>query len=148
MSELILGSDKFNVDPLDAWSTFELQAKIAPPVAEVMGVLGTELGSGNVADLDVSALGPAVGKFFGHFAQPGSLRALVRELLANATMNGSPLVTTAGDPFAVLMRGRTVDTWKLLWFAVQVNYPDFFGLLGASRGGPSSKPSPSVTSAT
>jgi hypothetical protein len=36
--------------------------------------------------------------------------------------------------FDVKMRGRTVDTWRLVAFAVEVNYPDFFALLAAKRG--------------
>jgi hypothetical protein len=75
------------------------------------------------------------------------LEGIVRELLASTRMDGKPLFTAEGNPFDVLMAGRTVDTWRLLLFAIEVNYPDFFALRGG-KGAPSATPSPSAASTT
>lgn len=64
---------------------------------------------------------------------PDELRYIMRTLLQGATMNGAQLYTPQGNPIDVLLRGRTLDVWRLLIHAVKVSYPDFFGLADALR---------------
>jgi len=150
-NELVLGGNVFVVNPLSALRSFALQPRIAPPLAEVFGVLAslktTVQSAGNAlemadkvgienlldADIDIESVIPVVGRFFSKLPAD-ELMSLVRELLSGATMDNIPLFTANGDPFDVKMRGRTMDTWKLMWHAIKVNFPDFFGLLGASVG--------------
>jgi len=124
-----IGGNVFSVVPLPAMRSFALQPRLAPALAEVVGVLGSLSG-----DLDVGALGPAVGRFFAKLPAD-ELEAVTRELLAGATMDGAQLFTAAGNPFDLVMRGRTLDVWRLLAFAVEVNYPDFFALVRRGAGG-------------
>jgi hypothetical protein len=48
-----------------------------------------------------------------------------------------------GHAFDTLMQGRTLETWALLWFAVEVSFPDVFlrarALFGKARAGVPSK---------
>lgn len=124
-----IGKDVFEIGPMPALRSFTLQARIAPALAEVAGALARTGGSVDLGAVDVEALAPAVGRFFSKLPEP-ELEVVVRALLSNAKMNGLPLFTGAGDPVDALLAGRVLDVWKLLWFALQENYPDFFGALG------------------
>lgn len=135
MNDITLGSNLFCVPALPAMRAFALQPRVAPAVATLVATLG-EMG-GTLAEMDVAALGPAMSKFCA--ALPAAeLEAVTRELLADATVDGVQLLPV----FDAKMRGRTMDTWRLLWHALKVNYPDFFGLLAARRaGGEAASPS-------
>ncbi len=114
-------------------ATFILQPLIAPPLIEVIGTLlplamsGVEL---SIDTVDVAELIPALSRFFGKLT-PKDLEYITRSLLNGATCEGVQLFGDKGDPFNAVMMGRTVDTWRLLFLSIRVNYPDFFGLLGA-----------------
>ncbi len=77
---------------------------------------------------------------------------MTKELLSStqAVVNGAlvPLFGGTVDNYDVVMAGRTIDTWKLLWTSVQLNYADFFKALsakGASVAAPVSPSAPSTT---
>ena len=149
MPERVISGNTFSVEPLTAMRSFALQPRIAPAiaaVAEAVGSLTSISGKGDLGTVEVAALAPAVGRFF-QALQPGDLQDITRALLGSARMDGIALFSGAGDPFELKMRGRTLDTWRLLWFALEVNYPDFFGLLaGAAARQPA--PAPSEESST
>jgi len=76
-----------------------------------------------------------------------TLRHVRRTLLAGATMNGTPLYAIAEgqkDMIGLLLRGRTIDGWRLMLFALKANYPDFFGLIRRSKGNTPAAESPST----
>jgi len=154
--ELQIGDRLYNVQPLTAMRSFVLQPRLAPVVAEAAalffgvarGVAGgdTEISVAALleADVDLDKLVQA----FGRIAEklpPRELEDITRQLLAGATCNEQLLfaaVQGAGDPFDVLMRGRALETWRLLWHAVRVNYPDFFAALaGSAAPAPAASPS-------
>lgn len=146
-TEIKLGTNIFNVTPLPALKSFVLQPRLAPAVVEVFGALGMAASAGDIGGVDISVLAPMVGSFFSKLPA-AELELVLRELLGTATMDGTPLFTANGNPFDVLMRGRMLDVWKLLWHAVRVNYPDFLGLLGASGEAKGPMVSPSGGSTT
>ena len=132
----VIGGNTFTVAALPAMRSFCLQPRIAPAVAEALGAIGGIVGGGDgVADRDVSGLAPAIGKFFSKLPA-GELEEIVVELLTGATCDGRTLFngTAHGAPFDLIMQGRTLDTWRLIAFAVEVNYPDFFDLLRGAAG--------------
>lgn len=137
MNEINLGGNVFTVVPLPAMRAFALQPKIIPVVAEVFSLLaglteGAAEGATSLSlgDLEVSKITPYIDKIAAKL-QPEILEELIKKLLLGATMDGTQLFTAEGNPFDVKMRGRTLDIWKLLWHAIRVNYPDFFGMLPA-----------------
>jgi hypothetical protein len=133
MPERVINGNTFQVEALPAMRSFALQARIAPALGEVIGVAAGILTGGGIDTADVAELAPVLGRFFAKLPS-AELQDVTRELLTGATMDGVPLFTSGqGDPFDLKMRGRTLDVWKLLWFSLEVNYPDFFGLL-AARG--------------
>ena len=141
MAERKIGSNTFALSPLTAMQSFTLQPRLAPALTEA-GVVLAKLAAGDgVAGLlnaEVDAVLPrAIGRFFEKLP-PAELEAITRILLQSATMDGTALfaqVEGQGDPFNILMRGRTLDVWRLIWFAVEVNYPDFFALLPGKGAG-------------
>lgn len=148
-NEVKIGKDVFTVSPLTAMRSFVLQPRIGPVLAEAgalfFGVVrDVATKAGDDVEVDVRALlesevdldkvAASLGRLFGKLA-PAELESITRELLAGSTMNGAMLfaaVDGAGDMFNVLLRGRTLDVWKLVWHALRVNYPDFFGALAGS----------------
>lgn len=133
-NERTIGGNLFTVSPMSALRSFALQPRLAPALAEVAGALGS-LGDG-AGDLNVAVLAPAVSRFFAKMP-PAELLEITKQLLDGATMDGVQLFSAAGNPIEVQLRGRTLDMWRLLWFALEVNYPDFFvelrGSVAASR---------------
>ncbi len=123
-----IGASLFTVTPLPAMRTFVLQPRLAQPLAEAASAFGLVMGGG---DRDVAEMAPIVGRFFAKLP-PHELETIVRELLAGSQIDGKPLLdgNGQGGTFDAFMQGRTMDVWLLLWFALEVNYPDFFGRLG------------------
>lgn len=146
-NEIKIGGNTFTVSPLPASKSFALQARIAPAIAEVFGVIGKVRAGADIGSLDVGEMATIVDKLAGKLP-PAELEALLRELLATATMDNLPLFTSQGNPFEVRMQGRTIDTWKLLWHSIQVNYPDFFSLLDGLGAAAEKPAAPSAGSTT
>lgn len=150
---LVIGKEVFDVPRLTGMKTFTLQPLIAPPLIEVIGTIAPLLMSGkefSIDAVDVLEIIPVLSKFFGKLT-PADLEKITRELLNGATRDGHALFTENGDPFNVIMQGRTMVVWRLIWLSIQVNYPDFFGLLGAKGENAGAKvpaPSNSATSST
>lgn len=130
-----IGDHLYGVEPLPAMRAFILQPKIAPAMSEVARAISQVIGSRNigllmVGDTDVlDAIGACVTKFC-ETLPPKELEAITRDLLWSATRDNIPLFTSNGDTFDVVMRGHTMDVWKLLYLALEANYPDFFDVIG------------------
>jgi hypothetical protein len=147
---ITLGKDSFEVPTPPAWDSWELQQRVLPVFGRVAGAVLHFLGRAPDHDLeklkevDVMEVLPAVlphlGAIFSEMP-PGEFGAISRALLRNATMNGMPLFTEQGNPYDALMRGRTMDTWRLLVYALRVWYPDFFGYVVGRLGNTGGKES-------
>lgn len=161
-----IGKDKFDVPSPAGMRSFSLQQRILPVAGRVVEVFAhlLQLAPGaditKLFDADVLKVLPAamphIGRIFSEM-QPGELEAITRELLRDATVSqgkamlplfGSP----GGDVFDAKMQGRTTDTWKLLWYALEAWYPDFFSVgaqlrtQGAEKANPSKESTTSETS--
>jgi len=166
-NEVNIGGDVFTVNPLAGERSFLLQPKLAPAVSEIVrlavlffravGAAGesadaeNEVPAEKMAAAAETVLDEASDIIARLCAKLGpDLQPIMRELLAGATMNGKPLYGQpgAGNPIDGLMRGRTMDMWKLLAHAMTVSYPDFFGLLRAFRGAKKAAPSETPTTSS
>jgi hypothetical protein len=150
-----LGKNKFNVPVPKGMSSFALQQRVLPvagriieviagllaATGDIKGLLGEDgkldadkLFSGDVLKVIPSAL-PAMGRVFSEMPSH-ELENLTRALLSETTCDGVRLFHGGGgeDPFDLLMQGRALDTWRLLWHAIGVWYPDFFALARKSAG--------------
>ena len=130
-----IGNNTFEVPAPGAMKSFALQQRILPVAGRVAGVFLRLLGAADsdtakLMDMDVLKVLPQAMPYVGEIfaAMPdGELDTLTRTLLGQAKCDGIALFgNPAGDPFDALMAGRTTDTWKLLWYALEVWYPDFF----------------------
>lgn len=152
---IIIGKNKFDVPQPRGMSSFGLQQRVLPVAARIVEVLAylitgmggdskkllgddgkpdlAKLMGGDVLSVLPAAL-PAIGRVFSEMPD-GELEKVTRSLLIESTCDGVPLFVTGGDdPFDKLMAGRTMDTWRLLWHAIGVWYPDFFALARKSSG--------------
>ena len=155
-----IGNDAFTVSLLPGEESFLLQPSIAPVIVEIVqlaALFARSLG-GLPDDADaaqkIAAALPLIGEASAVVARlcaklpRETLREMMRKLLTGATMNGTLLYQgSQGNPIDVLMQGRSLDIWRLVIRAMEVSYPDFFGLLSGFRVA-AAKASPSETSAT
>jgi hypothetical protein len=97
-------------------------------------VLGPALAKAQGVDLeaDVSALGPAIGALFENIGDP---EALAREILESTTViqdnRQIPLNTTA--MIDLVFSGATMSLLKVMAFALEVNFGDFFAAAAAQK---------------
>lgn len=92
---------------------------VSPSLAKASAALqpGAALEKVNLADL-----GGALESFFSS-CTPADLDYFVKELLYATTADGAPLLQVLD----VKLQGKVLTLLKLLVFAVEVNYADFFG---------------------
>jgi len=95
-----------------------LAALIGPAALEV-------LARGASFDKDLATLAPAAMALFARL-KPGDLSEIAKELLAPATVDGKPLE----KQFELHFQGRIMHLFKVLLFAVEVNFRDFRDALG------------------
>ena len=133
-----LGSNTFEVPPPKGMQSFGLLQRVLPVAGRLMGVLLSLVGEDPSLDaekllgMDLLRLLPLAVPGFGRiFAEmpAGEFELLTRALLADTKCDGLPLFgTPGGDAYDTLLRGRTIDSFKLLWEAIRVWYPDVFTL--------------------
>lgn len=116
----------YSVSQLPASRGLEMFGKLA-------GLLGPAaleaLAKGASFDKDLQTLAPAAVMLFARL-QPGDLTAIAKELLGPATVDNTPLE----KQFEVHFQGRILHLFKVLVFAIEVNFGDFFDVLGAFGG--------------
>lgn len=154
-----LGENVYNVPPPLGMRSFAFQQRILPVAGRVINVFLHLVGNGTDAtgllESDVARVLPQalpfIGQIFSEMPE-GELEKITRELLKDATRDKAPLFNAplGGDPFDEWMRGKTVETWKLLWHAIQVWYPDVFTLAAAftASGAKENRSEESTTSQT
>lgn len=137
---IVIGKNRFDLPAPGGMRSFALQQRILPVVGRIAGVF-VQLTGGSpdpaaLLDADVFKVLPLAMPYISEIfsSMPaGELETLTRELLKDATCDKTQLFgAPGGDPFDSMMQGRTMDTWKLLWHAVEVWYPDFFVLARSS----------------
>lgn len=145
---IVIGKDKYEVKPPNALRSWALQQSIFPAAGNVVAAVAQGLGAVADGKLDVKrlleldltkflpAMLPQLGAVFARMP-PGELERLLRVLLGDpkqggesATRNGVALFSGSdGDAIDLLLRGQHVVMWKLFLHALEVWYPDFFGLV-------------------
>ncbi len=146
---LILGKDAFDVPVPRGMASFSLQQKILPVAGRCVSVfvylLGGKTGTDITTLLEQDIMGalpvalPGLGQVFSEMPE-GELEKLTKSLLGGTKVRlqnqgaWMPLFDgPGGDLYDQVMQGRTMETWKLLWHALGVWYPDFFALAGGLR---------------
>lgn len=147
-----IGNDDFEIPQPYGDVSFGLTQRIFPIAGRMAAIfidllsLNPDIGmrqlvSGEVDVEKVMPLAiPGFGRIFSDMP-PGELMSLASTLLRDATITTAAgklrLFDEAGKSmaFATVMRGRTKDTFLLIWEAIKVWYPDFFSLGQSLIGG-------------
>lgn len=151
---LTLGDKIFTVNPLPVEDSFDLQPKLAPILPEIGKLVALfvrkrdEISALEVdekadaptkkealdkaidlATVALDELAPIVQRVSA-LLQPAELRYIRRTLLRGAACGSQMLyrddASSDGQPINILLAGRTMDVWRLMFFALRVSYPDFF----------------------
>lgn len=119
-----IGEHTYSVSQLPARRALEMFGRLGkslgPALFEAIARGGQVDPDADAMDL-VAALAPALGSVFSRLP-PGELTALADELLEPATCDGAPIK----PQFDLLFQGQILALLRVLAFAVEVNYADFF----------------------
>lgn len=125
------------VAPLPGWQSLETLQTLAKMIGPALGKLGGAAAAsiGNETDAERKALEGVTASLMAALValQPGELQAVGKALLGN-TMVLTPKAA-AGEDVAILrvfdteFAGQTLLILKILVFAIEVNYGDFFAAL-------------------
>lgn len=124
----------FTVTPLPGWQGLELLQQLGKLIGPAIAKLGQSAAQANTGN-DAAALAGVSGAIEGALTalKPGELVMLGKQLLAN-TLVQTPAMGP-GDAVPVLkvfdseFAGQIFTVLKLMTFAIEVNYADFFAAL-------------------
>lgn len=149
MAIVRVGSQEFDIPAPKGMRSFALQQRIGPVAGDLIGgvlsVVGGSVDANTLLETDVLVLLPkalpAIGQALSKMP-PGELETLTRELLLEARIKQAnvwmPLFggphAGADDLFDTVMAGKSLETWRLLYEAVRIWYPDFFAKFAAAQG--------------
>ena len=114
----------FTVQALPAMRQLRLKPRILDALAAPASKIAAAFG-GSLASTDVAALGDALTALCQKLT-PAEYEALTRELLETTTVQHDGQTLPLMPVFDDVMCGRTLTVDKLLLFALEVNYGDFF----------------------
>jgi hypothetical protein len=124
----IIDGSQYLLAQMDAKRAFKLIPRIGHVIGPVLGKAGT-LKGGNLSDVDVSVLGDIVGLLFERLT-PEELEFITGEMLYSLRRDGRDASAT-GARFGQEMAGEVVTVFKLLRWAFELNYGDFFAVAPA-----------------
>lgn len=128
--EIQIGERRFAVTQLPAMRSLKMATRLGRLFGPTLAQLATASPNpAALSELNVSALSPAIATFFDKLDEK-EIESLTRDLLASAQIeDGGKWVELFGasPTFDHYMSGAPLDAFKLLYFAVEANYHDFFG---------------------
>lgn len=138
----IIGDCTYKVTPFLAIEAIKLKTRLikllAPAIGRMLGGL-ENINKNDILDskLNGEMIGSALEHLFSNLGEDEYI-ALLKRLLANTiaevkTSGAAPknYVFGSGDEaFNIVFSGRTLDLYKVIFFILEVNYPDFFALMG------------------
>lgn len=171
MAQIQIGKNVYDVNPLLVEDSFDLQPKLLPVLPEIgrlISLFSTEFSLFAELDKkdDEARSDDEKDRITKEFAEQlaallekaspiiervckllpaEDLRYIRRTLLRDATCGNTPLYSRdgRGDAINIFFAGDTIGLWRLIAFAVQISYPDFFGMAASlasrvrARGGSS-----------
>ena len=103
----------------------QLPAMRAVKLSRRLAALLAPLAPALAADGDVSVLGEALGKALEAFSEK-DLEALIKEVLEGATVEEDGKISPLLPRFEDIFAGRVLLVYRVLIFALEVNFADFF----------------------
>lgn len=129
----------FKLDPFTAQDILiDLGQAIGPALGNVAGGIAKLTGNEkaeSLLDIDTSdpEIGRAVGALFSSLDK-AMLRELINKMAEVTVYVGSEKKGKLPGIMAVLFRGNLRLMYQWLWFALEVNFGDFFGWVGTAIG--------------
>jgi hypothetical protein len=136
-----IGDNVYKTTPFSAFEALKLKTKILKLISPAIGrILGSIQGKGkNVFDskLDGEQIALALQNFFSELTEE-QYEEILRKVLQNTqseiTIEGKKKIFPLNDPnsagFDLTFKGHLLDVYKVIVFVLEVNYSDFFGLMG------------------
>lgn len=133
--EVEIDGVRFSVTQLGARAAMRLLPRIGRIVGPAIADATNAIPGGNLGEADVAKLGGALGTLFDRLT-PEEQDALLETLLQGARVQVEGKWAPLMESFDFLMAGKALTVYRLLWFALGVNYGDFTGALRglAARG--------------
>jgi len=144
--EKIIDDLKFMVSPFPAGEAIRLQAYLlrvlGPPFARMISAIKSgSLTSILDQEIDGEAAADALRMLFGVLDE-NSLMALIERLLKNVvceypTKEGKVLfdfMSKFDERLTIVFQGKLLTIYKVMFFVLEVNYPDFFLKIGNRTG--------------
>jgi len=141
--EKTIDGHKVTVTQFPAWTAFNLQIKVigllGPSLITGLSGLKTldfDLGNLNDEDFNFEKIGKAFTELFTKLT-PEVSESIVRELIVSTRVDGQEIAND--DIFDDIFSGKLDLMFKVVGYAVQVNYKSFLGLLNTGKGKSRSK---------
>jgi hypothetical protein len=138
----------YTVAQLPAFKALKLKWRImqaiGPSAAKLIAAI---VGGGGLARLETDELAPAAKELFDRLSAD-DLLSFARELLGPATVMADGKLAHVLDVFDIHFAGKLASVYRLIWFALEVNYGDFLGDIKDRLASAITKASPTVESTT
>ena len=132
-----IGANTFAVNQMPAMRALKMSTRLGRLFGPAMAKLAGSGPPASLLDVDTSALSPAISMLFDGLTE-SEIESLTKELLATCEVqiDGKWVELFGKNPvFDLVMGGDVLGIYKLIYFAVEVNYADFFaefrGLIAA-----------------
>jgi hypothetical protein len=122
----------YSVDQLPGRKSITFLARlgriVGPSLGPLVKALKFEGKTVDLTKLELEPIGVAIGKLFVDLSETET-DAIMRELLQGATYVDGDRIVNVWDTFDLHFKGRPAAGLKLVAFAMEVNYGNFFGAL-------------------
>jgi hypothetical protein len=114
----------FELAPMPAWAGLETFTRVSKYLAPALDGLGAITGGSSSKDVAVAALAKAVQGLANN--QPAELKAISKVLLEGCTVTIDGKKQKLLPVFDIVMQGRLLTYFKLMAWALEINYLDFY----------------------
>jgi len=122
----VINEKEFKVEPFNVRTAFRMQAKLARIFGPALACLMPEKGLDSNVDFSKLLAG-----LFEELTED-AFDKLISELLSRAFLiqDGQMLELRKDEVLNLAFLGSTMDLYKVIWFVLEVNYPDFLSQVG------------------
>jgi hypothetical protein len=117
---------------------------VGPPLTALMGAADP---MATVAQMEIGSIAPAARELFDRLTE-SELESIIKALCETVQVTEDGKTMPLLPVFDLHFAGRYDKLFHVVWFAMEVNYGDFFGDLAGKLAGLGNRPSPTAASNT